>query len=50
MFKHNGVQNILNEEKPSWTKIEPAIFFDEAKCGPLHMLYCMVFFMVGFQH
>ena len=43
MFKHNGVQSIPNEEKPSWNKIMPSIFFDEAKCGPLHMLCCMVF-------
>ena len=32
-------------------KIEPSIFFNEAKCGPLHMLYCMVFFsIIDFQH
>jgi hypothetical protein len=47
---HYGVQSILNEEKPSWNKIEPSIFFDEAKCGPLHMLYCMVIFIYVFQH
>ena len=45
IFKHNGVQSILNEEKPSWNKIEPSIFFDEEKCGPLHMLYCKVVFL-----
>ena len=41
-FEHNGVQSILNEEKPPWNKIEPSIFFDEANYGPLHMLYCMI--------
>ena len=45
MFKHNGVQSILNEEKPSWNKIEPSIFFDESKCGPLHMLCCIIIFL-----
>jgi hypothetical protein len=50
-FKHTGVQSILNEENPSWNKIEPFIFFDEANCGPLHMLYYMVLFLIiGFQH
>ena len=42
MFEHNGVQSILNEEKSSYNKIEPSIFFDEANCGSLHMLYCMI--------
>ncbi len=37
-------KGIVNEEKPPWNKIEPSIFFDEAKCGPLHMLYCIVMF------
>ena len=37
-FEHNGDQSILNKETPPWNKIEPSIFFDEAKCGPLHML------------
>ena len=45
MFKHNGVQSILNKEKFLWNKIEPSILFDEAKCGPFHMLYCMVLFL-----
>ena len=41
---------MLNGEKPSWNKIELSIFFDEVKCGPLHMLYCMVFKKkIGFQ-
>ena len=35
MFKHNGVQNILNEQKHLWNKFKPSIFFDEAKYGPL---------------
>ena len=49
-FKHNGVSSILNEEKPLWNRIEPCIFFDEAKCGPLNMLYCIIYFFThGFQ-
>ena len=28
MFKLNGVQSILNEEKLAWNKIEPSIFED----------------------
>ena len=45
MFKHNGVQNIFNEEIPSWNKIKPSIFD-----SPLQMLYSMGFFIIGFQH
>jgi hypothetical protein len=45
MFRHIEVQSILDKEKPPWIKFKPSIFFDEAKCGPLHMLYCMVFFL-----
>ena len=43
-FIHNGVQSTLNEEKPPWNNIEPSIFFDEAKCGLLLMLYCIIVF------
>ena len=34
-FKHNGVESILDEVKPSSNKIEPSVFFDEVKCDPL---------------
>ena len=44
-FKHNEIQNNFSEEYPSQNKIETSIFFDERKCGSLHMLSCMLHFL-----
>jgi hypothetical protein len=49
-FRHNGVQSILNEEKPPWQNLRPPSSLMNQMWSLTHVILHGIFFIIDFQH